>query len=416
MRKLLAPLVVLGLLVGGIGAAGASVHADDSGVTKDQIKVGVTYVDVAALRSAGIKIDHGDYETSFRTVIDDINAKGGVNGRKIVPIFAPVNPVGTDPSQKACLELTEDQKVFAVVGFFLNDGPLCYVEQHKTPVLGGTMTSEYLARAKAPWYTLEPGDPDIGLVVDAFANERLLTKGKLGIVTHSQEKSLLDGVVLPALKKQKISGSSAIIDAPPSDTAAAEAQASTIVERFKTDGVKTILLVGNSVAAISRALAKTSYRPRLIGTSASVMTSYARDPSSDLSVIQNAVSASIGRDFNDPALQSCYQMVSKATGESIVEYPAKDQPSNVTSADQACRYMTLFTALATAAGKNLTTASFAKAGQKAGSVQLPGSGSITYDPKTHEFNQPVYLYRYDPATKQIVKDPEPVGGNAASSR
>jgi ABC-type branched-subunit amino acid transport system substrate-binding protein len=120
MRKVLAAVVAFGLLFSASAVASASVRADDSGVTNDQIKVGITYVDLEALRPVGIKIDHGDYETSFKTVIDDINANGGVNGRKIVPVFAPVNPVGTDPAQAACLKLTEDQKVFAVVGFFLN--------------------------------------------------------------------------------------------------------------------------------------------------------------------------------------------------------------------------------------------------------------------------------------------------------
>ena len=85
-------------------------------MTKDKIKIGVTYVDLAAVRATGIKLDHGDYEKAFQTVIDDINAKGGINGRKIVPVFAPINPIGTDPAQAACVKLTEDEKVFAVIG------------------------------------------------------------------------------------------------------------------------------------------------------------------------------------------------------------------------------------------------------------------------------------------------------------
>src|SRR6476619_3910781 len=129
MRKVLATAVVVGLLATGAGAAGASVRADDSAVTKDQIKVGITYVDVASLKSAGINLDHGNYEKSYMAVINDLNAKGGITGRKIVPVFAPVNPIGTDPAQAACVKLTEDEKVFAAIGFFLNDGPLCYLEQ-----------------------------------------------------------------------------------------------------------------------------------------------------------------------------------------------------------------------------------------------------------------------------------------------
>jgi ABC-type branched-subunit amino acid transport system substrate-binding protein len=409
MRKVHAPIVVLGLLVAGIAVASTSASADDSAVTKHEIKVGITYPDLAPLRPLGVNIDHGNYEKSYQTVIDDINAHGGVNGRKIVPVYAPFNPVGTVGAQQACLKLTEDQKVFAVVGSFYNDGPLCYLEQHDTPVVGGNMTTEYLARAKAPWYTLEPGDRDTTRIVDAMIKEGLFNKGNLGIVTNVDQKATLDNVVLPALKKNKVSETSAIITAPPGDAVAAGAEAATIVEKFKTVGVKNILLVRDSVLAITRALAPTSYRPRLIATAKNTMAAYLTDPASDLSVVQNAVAGNVSRDFNDPALQKCYAMVSKATGDKIVENPPQGKPSPVTSADAACRYMTLFANLAAVSGKNLTTATFGKAAQKAGSIEVPGSGKMTYDTKTHEFNQPVYMFRFSPATKSLVKDSKPVG-------
>ena len=95
-------------------------------------------------------------------------------------------------------------------------------------------------------------------------------------------------------------------------------------------------------------------------------------------------------------MQKCYALVQKATGDTIVETPAPGQPSPVTSASIACRYIELFAALATAAGKNLTTATFGKAAQKAGSIDVPGYGSMSYDAKTHTFAIPVFLYRFDP--------------------
>jgi hypothetical protein len=417
MRKVLATAVVLGLLATGAGAAGAAVRTDDSAVTKDQIKVGITYVDLQALKARGINLDHGDYEKSFTAVINDLNSKGGVNGRKLVPVFAGVNPTGTDPAQIACVKLTEDEKVFAAVGFFLNDGPLCYLEQHDTPVVGGTMTSEYLARAKAPWYTLEAGDQVSAQVVDALAAEGVFKKGKVGLITHSQEQPLLDNVVLPALKRNGVKVSSAIIDAPASDTVAAQAQADTIIQRFEADGIKTILAAGNSIVAAGRAVAKTAdYRPRMVSTLQNTMSAYVNDKSNDLSVMENAITGNVGYNFNDPALQKCYEVVVKATGQGpIVETPPPGTPSPVTSANAACRYIALFKGLAEASGKNLTTASFGKAAQKAGSIEVPGSGSIAYDPKTHSFAQPVYLFRYDPTSRTLVRDPEPVGAKAQAS-
>jgi ABC-type branched-subunit amino acid transport system substrate-binding protein len=418
MRKVFAIAAVLGLLAAGAGAAGASVRADDSGVTKDQIKLGITYVDLSALKSRGINLDHGNYEKSFNAVINDLNSKGGVNGRKIVPVYAPIDPVGTDPAQTACVKLTEDEKVFAVVGFFLNDGPLCYLEQHTTPVVGGTITSEYLARAKAPWYTLEAGDQATGLVVDALAQEGVFKKGKIGLISHSQEKPLLDNVVIPALKRNGVKYTSAIIDAPASDTVAAQAQADTIIQRFKSDSIKTILSAGNAIVAAGRGVAKIpDYRPRMVSTSQNTMSAYINDKGNDLSIMKDAITGNVSEDFNNPELQKCYSLVSQATGDTIVETPAQGQPSPVTSASIACRYINLFAALAKASGKNLTAATFGKAAQKAGSVDVPGYGSITYDPKTHTFALPVFLYRFNPSTNLLTKDPEAVsfkGGTKSS--
>ena len=48
--------------------------------------------------------------------------------------------------------LTEDLQVFVVVGFVLDDTPLCYVDLHDTPVIGGVITQERLDRASAPWF------------------------------------------------------------------------------------------------------------------------------------------------------------------------------------------------------------------------------------------------------------------------
>ena len=167
MRKLLALFVVLGTVLGVVGVAWAATP----GVSKDEIKIGVTYPDLDAIRDV-TDISHGDYKATYNAVIDELNKKGGVNGRKVVPVFAPINPIGTAPAQEACLKLTEDEKVFATVGFFYFDSPLCYVTQHDTPILGGTMDPTYLKQAKAPWMTLESGPEVTPRAVDALGEER----------------------------------------------------------------------------------------------------------------------------------------------------------------------------------------------------------------------------------------------------
>jgi ABC-type branched-subunit amino acid transport system substrate-binding protein len=413
MRKLAAIVVALGLVATGAVTAGAAtrqaVRQDDSAVTKDEIKVGVVYVDLAPLRAAGIKRDHGDYQKAWQTVIDDLNAKGGINGRKVVPVYVGVNPLGTDPAQEACVKLTEDEKVFLVMGqFFGTDPTLCYLEQHKMPVLGGTITADTLARAKAPWYTLERSSPDIASIIDAFAADGQFKKKKVGVVASAADQALTESVVLPALKKNKVKPTTvAYATAPPDDLPASRAEMDTILKRMQADGVDVILPVEGSVVSVAGRLPSTDYRPQLLSTSNANVQTYASSQGNDISPLEGLVSGDVSYPYDDPALTKCRDKVAKATGETMQESAVTGEPNNRVSAEIACRYTALLAGLAGAAGKNLTTASLAKAGQKAGTVDIPGSGKLVYDAKTKTFEQPVYLFRFDPAQRLMVRDSEP---------
>ncbi len=399
MRKFAALFVVLVTVLGIAGVAWAAAP----GVSKDEIKLGVAYVDLDAIRNV-TDISHGDYKATYNAVIDALNKKGGINGRKVVPVFAPINPIGTAPAQEACLKLTEDEKVFATVGFFYFDAPLCYVAQHDTPILGGTMDPTYLKQAKAPWMTLDSGPEVTPRAVDALVKSGDL-KGKIGIVAAaSEEKNLLDAAVLPALKRNGIKNTVAIIDAPLNDTVAATQQAGTIAQRFQSDGIKTVLLVGATPSAFSNALKNSDYRPKLVGTPFSTFQGAALNKATDPALWKDSATADIAADFNDPSLQACYRTVEKATGDTIVERPQPGTPDYQASARAACQYISLFAQLAGAAGKDLTVAGFGKAAAKLGSVTVPGLGTIKYDPKTHTWQQTLYTYKYDPTSKQLVID------------
>ena len=409
MRRFLVLAAVVGLLVVGAGPAGATTRSGSAvtnGVTPKEIKLGVTYVDLEAIRSQ-VNLDIGNFPKMYTAILDDLNAKGGINGRKVVPAFAPINPLGTTPSQEACVKLVEDEKVFAVTGFFLGDAPLCYVEQYTTPVVGGTQTAEKLARAKAPWFTLEPGDHVAAQAVDALAADGVFKGGKLGIVVSTDSKAVYDDVVAPALKSHKVSGTVGTVTAAQGDAVAIESELGPILERFKSEGVNKILVVGQNFLQVGNVLGKTDYRPRLLALSETFLRSYVVNPGSNLDVLKNAVGANVAVDFNEPGLQECFKLITKATGYTMQDTVPTGQPDYGQGAEIACRASALFAGLAKAAGKKLTTQSFAKAAEKAGPIEIPGSGKVSYDKKTHTFEQPVYLYRYDPTTKTDVRDSEP---------
>ena len=123
------------------------------GVTDDAVRVGVTFVDEEALSASGLELQLGDNEGAYQALFDQINADGGINGRQIEAVYAPIDPTSSTPAEEACVQLTEDEDVFIVIGFFLADAVRCPVATHATAVVGGSMTPELLADAEAPWLT-----------------------------------------------------------------------------------------------------------------------------------------------------------------------------------------------------------------------------------------------------------------------
>lgn len=379
------------------------------GVTADAIKIGITYVDLEAIKDL-TNINHGSYEDAYRAVIADINANGGINGRKLEPVFAPVNPIGTVPAEEACVKLTQDEKVFAVLGFFQADAPLCYVETHKTAVIGGTMTKERLARAAAPWFTTDPGEDLETDVVKAFAKNGTLD-GKLAVFANTQDADLLNKTVLPLLKTLGVHPvANAVLDAPPDDVAAQNQAVNVIAERFKSSGANKVLIIGGGGINWANAMEKSPYRPKLVFTGTNSIAAFYNDSASrDLSLLQGAVAGGLYGPaqavYDEPAMSKCLAVQKKA---GVKLTPPDDvpegKPAQYVSSFAACRTLALFRAIAEKAGKTLNYGTFDQAGTSLGAVHIPGDPtSFHFGPTpARDGNPAVTTYVWDPAKKDFV--------------
>lgn len=93
------------------------------GFTDKEIFIGYTTFKAAeefGSQAGFTGVEFGDQEAQARAVIDEINAAGGIAGRKIVPVFYDVkteqalqSPSGV--AQAACARWTEDRPVFAAI-------------------------------------------------------------------------------------------------------------------------------------------------------------------------------------------------------------------------------------------------------------------------------------------------------------
>ncbi len=112
----------------------AAATAPAQAVTATTIRVGIPYVDLAAVRQFGITLDQGSFPDAYNAIIKNLNAQGGINGRKLVPYLVAVNPVGTGPAITACTQLAEDDPVFVAIAPQQTD---CFLQQHDVPTISG---------------------------------------------------------------------------------------------------------------------------------------------------------------------------------------------------------------------------------------------------------------------------------------
>jgi hypothetical protein len=103
---------------GATGPVGSESTAIGPGVTDKEINVGLLYAVNSAAANAAIGasgIDQGDQHKNSQIVVDDINAHGGVLGRKLVPVYHELDATSTDTGsaqyQQACDDLTGDHKI-----------------------------------------------------------------------------------------------------------------------------------------------------------------------------------------------------------------------------------------------------------------------------------------------------------------
>ena len=236
-------------------AAGAPAGAESTTtVGGEPIKVAYIYPDLAKLKGTGFVVDVGDPEAQANAFADALNARGGINGRKVELKTYSYDVLASDVlavQRAACLSATEDDKAMVVLSQVIFDDPiLCVTKQHKTPLVVQTGTStELINRSQGRLFTTNLSwANDLRTGVQMFGKS---LKGKTVGVIHLDESGLAadveTGLVKPLAKlgvqvKEKVVLPNSSID----ETTAAIPAA---IERLRTAGVDALFLAVNSYTA-----------------------------------------------------------------------------------------------------------------------------------------------------------------------
>jgi Periplasmic binding protein len=402
------------LLTGGV-AAGAASSPADQGVTKTTITVGLPYVDFALLVDLGVNINDGSFPDAYTAVADAINAAGGIDGRKIDMKMVSMDPAEPASEDSSCTQLTEDDHVFVSISPVFPD---CYQTTHDTPVIAGSLPGALPAGA-APDFSFSPPDTPFDAVQLAAFDKAGVFKGKkVGIFYGATSDAPEVAAVQADLKKLHIPVVLTAEDSAVStDTVASDQDTQTIETRFQNAGINLVIGVGGSGSTTwprAQLDLQSTYKPLFIATSESSLISYVQSTKGANPYLDNVLAASsvptAYQEWQDPAIKKCADEVHKAFPSDTFTAPVnpattvQGNDTRFQSVIEACQYLSLFQKIADNAGKDLTVASFTKAGDALKDADIPGIGTISMVPGQQYAIGPVTIYHYDTKTQTLVPD------------
>ncbi len=383
--------------------------ASARGVTPTQITVGVSLLDFDYLVSQGFYPAGWDDQIAvYEALIDDLNERGGINGRTVVPVFEFYDPIQAVDANRACTALTEDNEVFAVLGGFL--GPLagtedsCIVGLNETMLVGGEISPEEFSAAVAPWFTfLTATDRSTGILLDLLVDQELTSGQSVFVASHlasaGNEEAVLDAL---AERGIEVSGS-AVMETNDNDPAAQDTELAVLAERIRVEGATAVLTNGNP-AAIIRGLGATGLLDGMkIWANDSAGLASIRDQ--EAAYARGALTWQSQSDAETFASESFQTECVRVVESRIDGYTVAD-PETLNDTDEDtfspvlthCRDLALFVALASAAGPDLTYDAIWDAAASApfDDFSLPGHDQLSISSGKQDVTDQYRLAEFDP--------------------
>ena len=343
---------------------GGSAQQMGIGITPTTITIGVVYSsgDDTANKALGNNLTTGDQQADGQAVIDDINAHGGVAGRKLKAVWYDIQETDARPyttiDAEACAKFTQDNHVFAVAGDGLTDNFAACVTRAGALMTNSTgpligPDKEYFA--KYPYvFQLAYVSQDRMMAEEvrsllrqdyfsgwntATGNPTPAVAAKVGVLSFDTPNwhDPLHSVMLPALARaghpvDKADVQEVAYPAGTNEVANTVAQIQNAVLRFRQDGVThVIILDGNgsmTLYALNNMRAQ-HYYPRLGANSATGVEALTTQYHQDAQAFNGAVGlgwlplldlpSGAGDKYLTPGTQTCIKMIERRTGQTFTD-------------------------------------------------------------------------------------------------
>ena len=175
------------------------------GITGREIRVGIPIFDLGTrIPIPGINPD--EQRAQWSSYIVAANKNVGAGGHQLRPVFQGYNPLVADSFRSACLALTQDTQVFAVLAYGLFDEQVpCFAREHGVPVVNGIGVSDAtMASSGARVLTVSIGK-DRALRNHALELQDLgvLKNKRVGILTSTDrnDNAAVDAALVPTLRR-----------------------------------------------------------------------------------------------------------------------------------------------------------------------------------------------------------------------
>ena len=299
-------------------------------------------------------LQNGDERATVEALVQDLNARGGIQGRRIVPVIYEYDPASDSDlsviQQEACAAFTEDNRVVAaLLGWHdFSDHALETCLQRKGVVTvnsAGILTGDEALLRRLPDYIAPPGvslGRQAASYADSLARQGFFTKGtRVGVLVLDQPdyRGALEGSLVPALRRHGVTQLEKAFYPPLRTTADVSSQSAAIsstVLRFKSLGIDRVLFLQlgvNGPLFFMQSAESQDYRPRYALSTTDAPTALVPlvpaaqlqgsvgmgwMPVIDVPAAQDAPSA--------PARKTCLDLIRKKTGETFanrtIEYVA----------------------------------------------------------------------------------------------